>query len=769
MLLVKAVLALATAHVLPGALVVAGLRLGRDRWERWVLSAALGGLVASGIYFIALILPSPGLYPVLLGAIDLAAPVILWRRRRLFTRGAVGPRLATLAALGVLIVALEAAYLVTTGTLFRPDVEGNLVMDRALQRDTLFHVGMVRALEVGYPPELLSVSGVHVSYHVGYHLQVAAWARYFGIDALDGVYRIGMMWWIALLVLTVFMLGRRFGRRDGFGLAGAALAFGSGLGFLFLGSASTDWASLVFMDALLVSVLLVNPLLPALVLLAAGVALLHDFLESGEVGALIGSIACLSALFVFKVFLGAQVLAAVLVAALWCRGAAKARLRGSALALMLASLPFLVTMHLATRESNTAVSVRPLEIVRYSMEKVEWTKAIGALSRVGDLEGSLNDVAVAGLAAVFWVVGFLGLRLTAAPGMARDLVAREATVRLPLAFMVCIGLAVALVFRVAPEEATGTSRLEAQNDVLWFATQAGWVLWLWTAEALWVIARRGGGWKLVSWTAAVWLAFPGTVQHFLFKGSLPPDRVSAALVNAVRRVEESTPPGQVWVDPPVRVRPSLIAYLAGRPVVYDGYVGYDYMFVPRDEIEWRRHAVAQFWRTPDPAFAAWFLERFAVRGVLATDAVPPPAGASSLLETAWSQDGVHVFRVTTGAVPSKKLVAPGALPLGVRGVGYFGEGWGAPEGSPRTRALLPGRAILYVPVEEKVPFTLTLELAVPHGPGEILFEGESRPVAAEDRRIRLEGRSDARGLVEIGIEWRGVEALIVRHVRLTVD
>jgi hypothetical protein len=71
---------------------------------------------------------------------------------------------------------------------------------------------------------------------------------------------------------------------------------------------------------------------------------------------------------------------------------------------------------------------------------------------------------------------------------------------------------------------------------------------------------------------------------------------------AASEAERISKPQNVFVEPLDRVRPSLLPYFAGRPVVYDPYVGYDYMFVGRDEIDYRRAAIAQFWISEDPAY-----------------------------------------------------------------------------------------------------------------------------------------------------------------------
>ena len=214
------------------------------------------------------------------------------------------------------------------------------------------------------------------------------------------------------------------------------------------------------------------------------------------------------------------------------------------------------------------------------MEKLDWTQAVQALAEVG--RGELGSPGLVLPATLLWVVGFLGLRLIGLPGLYRDGRARTAGLRSPMAYVAILGIPVALTFRVAPAEATGLSRLEAANDVVWFAAQSGVLLWFWTAEALQSLARKGLGHRFAVTGLVVILALPGTIQHFFYRVSLGDDVVAADWVEAAKRARGLSAPGEVWVEPPNRVRPSLMPYVAGRPVVHDGYVGYDYMFVPRD-------------------------------------------------------------------------------------------------------------------------------------------------------------------------------------------
>lgn len=763
----RAFVALLTAHLLPGWLVVSSLGIGRSRLERWVMAAVAGGPVAAFVYWVSLVSGESALYWLALGAIDVAALVVWYRIRG--ERGEAGATRRTLFGLVVFVAIVAIAYHVTTGTLFRLDDDGVLLLDQALQRDTLFHVGMVRSLLASYPPEVLSCSGFEAAYHVVYHLQVAAWSRFYGIDVLDGVVRIGMEWSLVLLILSGYLLGLRFARSEWAGFLTAVLLFGAGLGFMLTSSPSVDWWSLTFVDVALVSVLLVNPLLPALPLLFCGLLCLDDYAGNGRRGVLVGCALFLVTLFRVKVFLGAQVIGGVVLAGLFLRRGNTKRMRIAAGFLALGALPLLAPLVLGAGTGNTAIGLRPLEIVRYSMEKLEWGQSVQALADLGQGNVSPEALGVAAMATLVWAIGFLGLRLVALTGWATDVLSPSVPVRSSMAFSVLLGFPIALLIRIAPAEATGLSRLEAINDVIWFAAQSGILLWFWTAETLVRFAERSQLARVIAAAAVLAFALPCTFQHFVYKSSLGVDKVSAEAVAAARAAQELSAPGDVWVDPPSRVRPSLVAYLAGRPVVHDGYVGYDYMFVDREELEFRRHAVAQFWRTKDPAYVRWFIEFFDVRGVWVTRDVRLRRAVKGQVELVFDNSTTRLFRTQETTERFLELMTPTHLPLGLNGAPYFGKGWGKP-GSRRVRDLRPGSAMLYIPVQEGREVILDIGIEAPHPEGQLTFGEMTLALGREQSSIRLAlPRFGATGLQQVGLQWEGPRSLTVERIQLKVD
>ncbi len=208
-MLLKSLAALGFAHFLPGFFVAKLLGLGRTREERLVIAAVLGGPVAALLYLAVLLTGVDSLFWLSSSLLSLGA-ILLPARTRLTLEW---PR-ATVVGLAAVIVAVLTPYLLTTGSLYRVDRAGELLLDRALQRDALFHLGVARSLETSYPPRLLSVSGAPISYHSGYHLQLALWARVFGIEPEDGLARLGAVWHLALYVLGAYLLSRRLFERE---------------------------------------------------------------------------------------------------------------------------------------------------------------------------------------------------------------------------------------------------------------------------------------------------------------------------------------------------------------------------------------------------------------------------------------------------------------------------------------------------------------------------------------------------------------------------
>ena len=104
------------------------------------------------------------------------------------------------------------------------------------------------------------------------------------------------------------------------------------------------------------------------------------------------------------------------------------------------------------------------------------------------------------------------------------------------------------------------------------------------------------------------------------------------------------------------------------------------MFVGRDEIDFRRHALALFWASSDPAYVAWFLDHFDVEFVWQEgDAEPVLHGLMPL----YHQESVALYRLSEGALAQSSrlgISTPSLIPMGGRGSAFPRDG--LPPGGP---------------------------------------------------------------------------------------
>ncbi len=749
MLILDSFIALAVAHFLPGLLIVKLLNIGRDREERFVFCCVFGGPISALIYFVSVQLDWQLLYWIVLGSIVLGAVLVPFRS----TTNFAWPKATKLMVIGTLVLVLS-AYSFTTGSFYGPDDSGNYWLDQTLQRDTLFHVGIIRSLEYGYPPSLLSVSGEPVGYHVGHHLQLAAWARYFGIDAVDGLVKTGALWQLTLFILSAIILSRRF-TKDLFAQTIApVLIFGTGLGFLAFSIPSVDWWSLVFLDVAVVSLFLANPFLPALPLLFTGLVLLDDYMTEKRRGALIGSVFCFAFVLIVKMFLGAQLIAALGLA--WVVCWYDRDLRNVFVWTVLASLPLIMHTFFAAVDSNTTVGFRPLEIVRYSMEKLSWHDAVEVLTDIGRWNLTGNNFLFLFACTLFWLIGFLGLRVLGTWRWAEDLTRESRPLRRVMAWFVFIGFPVALLFRIGPGGPETLSRFEGQNDVVWFAAASGMFLWFWTAEAL---TRH------VVLASMLFLAFPSTVQHFVHAANLKPDIISAESMSAAHKAKTVSSEDSVWLDPLDRSRPSLLPYIAGRAVVYDPYVGYDYMFVGKEEIDYRRHAIAQFWSSSDLGYRLWLLEYFKVNFIWSVGNQLP---LSFGIDQVYQGENIHLYRynsdIAASRTPFPSILTPKLIPLGGGGSPYLSAEW---RRKGLIRELQLGRSKAYIPRSAGKSLQITLRFQPTDDGGVLVVNGHRVSIAGGTMIAQLSlPPQPVAGLETVDFLWQGQDPLSIFEFRL---
>ena len=571
----------------------------------------VGIAFAAGAYWLSLVSGLPWLFPV---AVLLASAALAWRG---LGAGAAGPSLRGAAAPALALVALLAA---TQYPWNRVAGSGEFLLDPLVPYDTAFHVGLVRELTLGYPPQVPGVSGFPLGYHLGTDLVRAAALRWAAIDPYDSISRFDVTVFAIALLLAVRAAAARLGLSQvGVTLAGWTLV-ATDFSFAFALNPQAHWWSDLLRGNLLLSLALANPVVPALALaLGALIALSRATDGEGRGWWALSSVLAIAVPF-FKVFLGAHLALGLLVALV------RSRRREVAL---VASLVSMATLALALGQGGRTVAVTfaPLDLVRITRESLGLAP--------------LDGPRLAGFA-VLWIAASLGLRLLGVPAAVRALRQSDA-IGPALAAMALAAWPLGLLFRVsAPEMLEGQKTV---NDAAYLVEQGGPLLWLFTAGALarWMETR--GVPRRAALAALALLALPSTLQFAVKKAAAPPDPLPAAMVRAMRALAADSRPGEVVLQRPGARYPAAPVILIGRRVPYERFTPWLTQFAPAPALEARHDLVYRFFHTSDRAEAIAIARGLGARYVALYGSDRLRFDGAGLLVPVHEEEGARVYRL----------------------------------------------------------------------------------------------------------------------------
>jgi hypothetical protein len=606
------------------AATVAGPGLALQRAFRQPVDPALvlplGTAFCAGAYWLSLV-TTPLLFPalVLVANAGCVLPLRSWRL-------AEGPSVRGVALPFLAFVGLLA---LTQYPGNRLDASGAFLLDALVPFDTAFHVGLSRELAIGYPPQLPGVSGFPLGYHLGTDLVRAAALRWAGTDPFDSISRFD----VTLHGLALMLVLRAVAARLGAGPRVVALApwtlLATDFSFVFAPLPTAHWWADLLRGNILLSLVVANPIVPALALTLAALLALsrEDTLHDKHLLALAAVLA--TAVPFFKVFLGAHLLLGLGVVVL-LRGRPFAR---SLPILMVAGPCALATAALVLGQGGHTVDVvlAPFDLARVTRASLDLLP--------------LSGLAFAAWAAV-WTVASLGLRLFGIAPALRAL-RGASTLASTLAVMALAAWPLGLLFRVsAPEVLEGQKFV---NDAGYLLEQGGPLLWLFALAGLVSWAQR----QPRPTVALAVLAFglPATVQFAVKKALLPPDPLPAATVSAMRALEARSQPGDVVLQRPGARFPPAPVILIGRRVPYERFTPYLTQFATRAALEERHERVYRFFQTSDRTEALEIARSLGARFLALYGRDHVRFDGNAVLLPLYDEPDARVFAITGPSAP----------------------------------------------------------------------------------------------------------------------
>jgi len=554
-----------------------------------------------------------------------------------------GVALAGIVALGVMVLAFLPLYYMNLT--LRAD--GTMRVYPA--PDVFLHIAIANELTHTVPPQSPVFFGHPLTYHYGMDLAVAMFANATGLSTSDLTLRFVPTLFLALSMLSVFCFSRSWLGSGYFGAFVVFLVFfGEDFSFIpgLLQGEKGDWSVKYFSVPTVFSLFYINPMLPGVGLLFAGLFCLQSYLRKRGAAWLFFSALLCVALMEVKLFTAAQMMCSLGFAAV------------AYLLLFHAADLFKVVALTAALAAPLILSVflgnkRGADIATMFDPGLYVSQAMGALGMKGRFTSVME---FAGIALPVYLVGCLGLRVIGVPAMLSAIFHPDdkSALRFILAFFVLTRILIALKCSITPAGLT-----HEYNNAGWFLAQSKYVAWIFAVEVLQTsyrrVVARGMRPSLAAagiTACAFALSVPATVQHFtlehdrdrVYKKPLGKEFQSYSLetLSAIDFLTKNAQPGDVILPGDNLLGPTLALTKCRVPL---GYFS-NYLVALRDYTQ-RETAENEFWE-------AWrlgnvrekFLREVGVRYIAVSKRTENiPAAVPAVLSEVFENSEFAIFKV----------------------------------------------------------------------------------------------------------------------------
>jgi hypothetical protein len=661
-------LTLFAAGYVPGTLCLSMCKASLSPLEDVALSPLLGLNLSAAVYWVAMAVGAGWLV-----AVWVLLAVVAWllrggvaglRRRWLL----LAPNRFHLALLGVVVLSLLPLGLQPLFVHNLSPLPGGEITFYPLA-DVVIHASMANELTHTVPPRVPFFPESSATYHYGMDLVTAMLSALTPLGVQDLMVRFLPAFFLGTAVLAIYSFARRWlGSGWGGVLTALLTLFGDDFSYvpgLLLGS-SLPWNIQFFAVPSVVSLYLLNPMLPALGLMFAAFFCLLRYAR-GEAGRwLLLSAVFIAMLIEYKVFTGAHVLLATGTVGLvrWIR------LRDARLLAVTAAasgLALLIMLPMASGGPAVPISFRfrPGPYVVHMLANLglgdtALTRHIATLF-YGESVSPLGVVLLP-LALLLYLLGAWGMRILGLPALLnrRGAFGPSDALRPCMAVLVLAGPLLSLVFEVVP---TGHPPYSQYNNAIWLFVGSKYVAWVFVVECLLGGLRRSmSRWRRAGMVAGlVVLSVPSSVQYLLawqWTGERIPV-IPREEMEAIRALDKAAAPGDVVVAPE-SIAGHVVSLTRCRAQLLTVFPAW--LMSPEEHA--RRLAEAnQFWVTwSQGRFALDVLGRMRARYVIVDvrRLPPPPRDPESTghFQRVFANAGLIVYRVAPPATPPAGAASP---------------------------------------------------------------------------------------------------------------
>ncbi|MDW7761172.1 MAG: hypothetical protein SCM96_11115 [Acidobacteriota bacterium] len=584
----------------PGTVLCALAKLETGRLERFTLALIFGMTASTFIYRIAGIVGAEWIF-----WIWLVLAGLVWIARIVAAPPSLSAFRFRITPVGLGCVVLAAGL---TALLVTDNYRNAMTLPDGSQRlhmryyDGFTRSALVRELSHSIPPQMPFAAGMPISYHYDMNLFVSAFYKHLALSVPDLIHRFTLTFFFAVFFLAFFIFARRWSGSGGIALLGLALVlFGSGgLGWaLALNSGYGGLWGMPFFSFYYLDLAAINPLLPALAILFAGLFALLKYFETRSVSWVAAAAFLLAVVTGYKMPFALPVLGALAGTAVFYLAKRKDPLPLRAfLAVSAATTPFLATAYLFNI-GGIPFTYRIVfsNWIIFSLLDIKSMSLAWAWSDFVKFTALNPKTVILALAAiVVFFLGAFGVSLASLP----SLVARTLASRREDRMSAVIGFLVAascVVFFFANPFLGERSRNWIFMDLFKLASL---LVLLYAAVWLGRNFRKKPGWFAVSGALLFLLSVPNTAQFVHVKSKYPSTMiVEAPFLEAAAYLNEQSDPKDVVLH---SVSVLFVCYFSDRRVVLDNspHSYLDFHLLPEHQ-EARRADIARFFAAPSEA------------------------------------------------------------------------------------------------------------------------------------------------------------------------
>jgi len=622
------VIAVMVVVYFPGKLLLDAARLSLSPLEDLALALVLGMVVSSLIFWGTAFLSLANLFvlwPLAATAAYFCRRAKIWSRVR-HSRFSVN--LSHFLLLGVItagLLPMAALPMYYRNLALLP--EG--AMSFKMVRDSVFHLSIAQELTLSVPPQVPFLAGQPLNYHYAMDLLAAMLSRTAWLSIPDLTVRFLPTLFLVETVLAVFAFSRAWLKSSwGAVITSFLVILGEDFSFIpgLLHRSRATWSVEYFGVPTTYSLYSMNPMLPALAVLFAGLfCLLRFSRENGRAWLMLTAL-LFAALTEYKVFSAVHVLLALAVTALVYlllhRDAASLRV------LLLTSLLTVPLMLYAVFGTEASVRV---------WARIEpWPYIPAALARMGLFEQHVDSLSEGGpitlstasalllVGLPSYLLGSLGLRAIAIPQVLRNLLFPNKSTFFGffLGVLAVVGPLISLTCTVTPR---GYPTETEYNNAVWFYVQSKYIIWVLATGSILSLCRgKRPARQAVIVAAVIMLAIPSSAQFFARLSRSGLSVVEKGQLEAIGYLEEHCTNGEV-----VLAQPPWAAYLVALSpcrVPFASLGKINHSFVSQGELEQRRLDQNRFWDAWDRGILRTStLERYGISYVW------PASGDNALL------------------------------------------------------------------------------------------------------------------------------------------